>query len=161
MGLPPTEHISLSLDIPCRRHYPCRTHGTDSLVLFHQLRPSPDYRWVGSCIISFGACSAFAHVTTYRLAESPLRHATPEASAASLPPPLLRFLPGGAIQFPDGSFIALWTSALFTAHRKRWWKRCNLTKLGGLTVGLVGGARFANETGRNIYFWNCVSWPSC
>src|SRR5271169_6238725 len=31
MGLPPTEHISLSLDIPCRRHYPGRIDGTDSL----------------------------------------------------------------------------------------------------------------------------------
>jgi len=40
-------------------------------VLLHRLRPSPDYSWVGSCIISFVACSAFTHVTTYRLAKSP------------------------------------------------------------------------------------------
>src|ERR1019366_6725984 len=55
----------------CHRHYPGRTDGTDSLVRFHSRRPSPDYRWVGSCIISFEACSAFTRVTTCRLAESP------------------------------------------------------------------------------------------
>src|SRR5260370_41267892 len=38
-------------------------------------------------------------------ADSPsrlMRPFPPEASAASLPPPLLRLLPGGAIQFPAG-----------------------------------------------------------
>ena len=55
----------------CRRHYPGRFDGTDSLVPFHRRRPSPDYSWVGSCIISFEACSAFTHVTTCRLAKSP------------------------------------------------------------------------------------------
>ena len=40
-------------------------------VLLHRRRPSPDYSWVGSCIISFEACSAFTRVTTCRLAESP------------------------------------------------------------------------------------------
>src|ERR1017187_2975139 len=40
-------------------------------LLLHRLRPSPDYSWVGSCIISFEACSAFTRVTTCRLAKSP------------------------------------------------------------------------------------------
>src|SRR5713101_6575167 len=40
-------------------------------LLLHRLRPSPDYSWVGSCINSFEACSAFTHVTTCRLAKSP------------------------------------------------------------------------------------------
>ena len=40
-------------------------------LLFHRLRPSPDYSWVGSCITCFEACSAFTRVTTCRLAESP------------------------------------------------------------------------------------------
>src|ERR1039457_2889112 len=51
-------------------------------------------------------------------ADSPsrlMRPFPPEASAASLPPPLLRLLPGGAIQFPGGSFIPLWTSAFHGA----------------------------------------------
>ena len=51
--------------------YPGRTDGTDSLSTAPSTSPSPDYSWVGSCIISFVACSAFTHVTTYRLAKSP------------------------------------------------------------------------------------------
>jgi len=84
-------------------------------LLLHRLRPSPDYSWVSSCIISFVACSAFTHVTTYRLAKSPMRPSTPEAPAALLPPPPLRLLPGGAIQFPGG-FISRCGPAPFTAH---------------------------------------------
>src|ERR1035441_5519925 len=45
-------------------------------------------------------------------ADSPIRlmrPSTPEASAALLPPPPLRLLPGGAIQFPGGSFFPLWS----------------------------------------------------
>jgi hypothetical protein len=40
-----------------------------------------------------------------------MRPSTPEAPAALLPPPPLRLLPGGAIQFPGGPFIPLWSSA--------------------------------------------------
>ena len=53
----------------CRRQYPGKTNRIYSLVLFHQLRPSPCLWWVGSCIISFGACSTFTRVTTYMLTE--------------------------------------------------------------------------------------------
>src|SRR5215469_14211647 len=42
-------------------------------------------------------------VTTYKLTRSPSRPSTPEASAASLPSPPLRLLPGGANQFPGGT----------------------------------------------------------
>jgi hypothetical protein len=73
-----------------------------SLVRSHQLRPSLDYGLVGSCITRFGACSAFTHVTACTLARSPSRPSAPEASAVSLPPLLLRLLPGGANQFPGG-----------------------------------------------------------
>ena len=59
-------------------------------------------RRVGSCIAGFGACSAFTHVTACTLAKSPMRPSAPEASAVSLPPLLLRLLPGGANQFPGG-----------------------------------------------------------
>ena len=71
MGLPPTEHISLSLDIPCRRHYPGRSDGACSLVPLHHQRPSLCNSQVGSCNYFFGACSAFTHVTACTLAESP------------------------------------------------------------------------------------------
>jgi hypothetical protein len=40
-------------------------------LLLPRHRPSPGYGWVGSCITSFGACSAFTRVTTCRLTESP------------------------------------------------------------------------------------------
>src|SRR5271170_5791972 len=86
-----------------------------SLVPFHSLRPSPKPGRVGSCLSLFEACSAFTHVTACLLAESPMRPSTPKASAASLPPLLLRLLPGGANQFPGG-FTPAVDHRLFTAH---------------------------------------------
>jgi hypothetical protein len=56
-------------------------------------------------------------ITAYKLAKSPARPSTSEASAASLPPLLLRLLPGGANQFPGGTFPAV-DQRLFTAYRK-------------------------------------------
>ena len=88
---------------------------TDSLVLSHQRRPSLDYWRVGSCIPGFGACSAFTSITACMLAKSPMRPSTPKAPADSLPPPLLRLLPGGAIQFPGG-ICTHCGPAPFTAH---------------------------------------------
>jgi hypothetical protein len=61
------------------------------------------------------ACSAFTHVTACMLTESPMRPSTPKAPAASLPPPLLRLLPGGANQFPGG-FTSRCGPPPFTAH---------------------------------------------
>src|SRR6266571_7312347 len=55
----------------CRRHYPGRFNGACSLVYLHCQRPSLCNSQVGSCTCSFGACSAFAHVTACTLAESP------------------------------------------------------------------------------------------
>src|SRR3954452_11229295 len=75
-----------------------------SLVISHRLRPSLDSPRVGSCITRFEACTAFTLITACTLAKSPTRPSTPEASAASLPPLLLRLLPGGANQFPGGTF---------------------------------------------------------
>ena len=45
-----------------------------------------------------------------------MRPFPPEASAALLPPPLL---PGGAIQFPGGPFLPLWTSAFHGAQLRQ------------------------------------------
>jgi len=78
--LPVDPHCNHRWDFPCcvwstlpacRRQYPGRFDGTCSLVLFHQLRPSPKPGRVGSCITVFGACSAFTHVTACTLAKSP------------------------------------------------------------------------------------------
>jgi len=55
----------------CRRQYPGRSDGTCPLVRFHSLRPSHEPGRVGSCIVGFGACSAFTHVTACTLAKSP------------------------------------------------------------------------------------------
>jgi hypothetical protein len=66
---------------------------------------------VGSCIVGFEACSAFTHVTACMLTESPMRPSPPKASAASLPPLLLRLLPGGTNQLPGGLSLPLRTSA--------------------------------------------------
>jgi hypothetical protein len=38
----------------CRRHYPGRSDGTRSLVLFHQRRPAHKTRGEGSCVNRFG-----------------------------------------------------------------------------------------------------------
>src|SRR6266699_6750979 len=84
---------------------------------FHQRRPSPNTRWVGSCINRFEACSAFTHVTACMLAKSLTRPSTPEAPTASFPSPPLRLLPGGANQFPGGTFTRS-ELAPFTAHAK-------------------------------------------
>jgi hypothetical protein len=94
---------------------PGRSDGTSSLVLFHQRRPSLITREVGSCINRFEACSTFTHVTACMLAESPMRPSAPEAPTASFPSPPLRLLPGGANQFPGGTFTRS-EPAPFTAH---------------------------------------------
>src|SRR5271169_1551526 len=69
----------------------------------HRRRPSPSERRVGSCTTRFEACLAFTRVTACMLTKSPLRPSAPKASAASLPPPLLRLLPGGTNQLPGGT----------------------------------------------------------
>jgi hypothetical protein len=51
---------------------------------------------VGFRITLFEACSAFTHVTACILAKSPSVTLYTKASAASLPPRLLRLLPAGA-----------------------------------------------------------------
>jgi hypothetical protein len=57
-------------------------------------------------------CGLDVHKSSSGVAMRPF---PPEASAASLPPPLLRLLPGGAIQLPGGSYLPLWTSAFHGA----------------------------------------------
>ena len=119
--LPVDPHCDHRWDFPCGVSGPLCLHAvattpagpmeTCSLVHSHRLRPSPNRRRVGPCIVVFEACSAFTHVTACMLAESPMRPSTPKASAASLPPPLLRLLPGGTNQLPGGISLPLRTSA--------------------------------------------------
>jgi hypothetical protein len=103
----------------CRRHYPGRTDGTDSLIPFHQPRPSPDYRWVGSRIISFEACSAFTHVTTCRLTKSPyatLYTGGSDGFVASTAAPIAT---GWSDPVPGRVSHPAVDQRLFTAHRNR------------------------------------------
>ena len=118
-------HTAITAGTSRVAHGPLRLHAVAntpagrmefcSLVPFHSLRPSPKPGRVGSCITLFQACSAFTHVTACMLAKSPMRPSTPKASAASLPPPLLRLLPSGANQFSGGYTPAV-DHHLFTAH---------------------------------------------
>src|ERR1035437_786488 len=88
VGLPPTEHISLLLDIPCHRHYPGRSDEARPLVYLHRLRPSLCNSQVGSCNCFFGACSAFTHVMACTLAGSPSHPFSSELRPPPwLPPP--------------------------------------------------------------------------
>jgi hypothetical protein len=78
--LPVDPHCDHCWDFPCcvrsplpacRRQYPGRSDGICPLIRFHPLRPSLEPGRVGSCIVGFGACSAFTHVTACTLAKSP------------------------------------------------------------------------------------------
>jgi hypothetical protein len=55
----------------CCRHYPGRAERPNRSLLIPRRRPSPNFGWVGSCIMVFEACSAFTRVTACRLAKSP------------------------------------------------------------------------------------------
>src|SRR5438132_7525388 len=71
----------------------------------------PDCRAGRLLLGCFGACSVFT--ARYGLHDSPSRlkrPSTSEAPAASLPPLPLRLLPGGANQFPGGTFNPRGTS---------------------------------------------------
>ena len=48
--------------------------GACVALLPQQRRPSPKFRWVGSRVIFFEACSAFTRVTACILAKSPCDH---------------------------------------------------------------------------------------
>jgi len=101
----------------CRRHYPGRTDGTDSLVPFQRRRPSPHYSWVSSCIISFEACSAFTRVTTCRLAESPCATLYIGGSGDFVASTAAPIATGWSDPVP-GRFISRCGPAPFTAHCK-------------------------------------------
>src|ERR1017187_5090579 len=107
----------------CRRHYPGRFDGTDSLVPFHRRRPSPDYRWVGSCIISFEACSAFTRVTTCRLAESPYAPLSTGGFSGFVASTAAPIATGWSDPVPGRVFHPAVDQRLFTAHCNRPFER--------------------------------------
>src|ERR1019366_4524038 len=112
----------------CRRHYPGRSDGTDSLVLLHRLRPSPDYRWVGSCIISFEACSAFTRVTTCRLAESPNATLSTGGFSGFVASTAAPIATGRSDPVPRAGLSSRCAPAPFTAHCKHLFTASTATK---------------------------------
>ncbi len=60
----PTLHV-------CRRYYPGRSVGTDSLVLSHQRRPSRLHGGLAPALIVSRPAQRSLHVTAYMLAKSP------------------------------------------------------------------------------------------
>jgi hypothetical protein len=87
-------------------------------LLLHRLRPSPDYSWVGSCIISFVACSAFTHVTTYRLAKSPYATLYTGGSGGFVAATAAPIATGWSDPVPGRAFLPAVDQRLFTAHCK-------------------------------------------
>jgi hypothetical protein len=80
-------------------------------LLLHRLRPSPDYSWVSSCINSFEACSAFTHVTTYRLTKSPYATLYTGGFGGFVAFTAAPIATGWSDPVPGRVFPPLWTSA--------------------------------------------------
>src|SRR6059058_5234105 len=110
----------------CRRHYPGRIDRTDSLMtaLLHRLRPSPDYSWVGSCINSFEACSAFTRVTTCRLAKSPYATLYTGGSGGFVAATAAPIATGWSDPVPGRVYLPLWSSAFHGALKSPVYVNC-------------------------------------
>src|SRR5580700_10033717 len=96
----------------CRRHYPGRFNGACSLVALHCQRPS----LCNSLLQLFfrGLLSVHSRYGLHARGVA-MRPFPPKAPTVSLPPLPPRLLPGGANQFPGGSFTRC-SPAPFTAH---------------------------------------------
>jgi len=84
-------------------------------LLLHRLRPSPDNSWVGSCIISFVACSAFTRVTTCRLAKSPYATLSTGGSGGFVASTAAPIATGWSDPVPGRVYLPLWSSAFHGA----------------------------------------------
>src|SRR5260370_14670972 len=80
-------------------------------LLLHRRRPSPDYSWVGSCINSFVACSAFTHVTTCRLAKSPYATLYTGGSGGFVASTAAPIATGWSDPVPGRVYLPLWSTA--------------------------------------------------
>src|ERR1019366_2590116 len=83
--------------------------------MLHQRRPSPDNSWVGSCIISFVACSAFTRVTTCRLAKSPYATLYTGGSGGFVASTAAPIATGWSDPVPGRVYLPLWTNAFHGA----------------------------------------------
>ncbi len=91
----------------CRRQYPGRTDGI--VRPYAPIDCGLPRTYGGSAPALFFSRPAQRSLSLQpaRSPSRPKRPSTPEASAASLPPLLLRLLPGGANPFPGGTFPAV------------------------------------------------------
>src|ERR1039458_10325739 len=85
--------------------------------MLHQRRPSPDNSWVGSCIISFVACSAFTRVTTCRLAKSPYATLYTGGSDGFVAFTAAPIATGWSDPVPGRVYLPLWSSAFHGAPK--------------------------------------------
>jgi len=92
-------------------------------LLLPRRRPSPDNSWVSSCIISFVACSAFTHVTTYRLAESPNATLYTGGSDGFVTSTAAPIATGWSDPVPGRALLPLWTSAFSRRTAIAWLRR--------------------------------------
>jgi hypothetical protein len=83
-------------------------------------RPSPHNGQVGSCIISFEACSAFTRVTTCRLTESPYATLYTGGSGGFVASTAAPIAPGWSDPVPGRVFLLAVDRHLFTAHCNGW-----------------------------------------
>src|ERR1017187_2148612 len=88
-------------------------------LLFHRLRPSPDYSWVGSCLTCFEACSAFTRLTTCRLAESPYATLFTGGFSGFVASTAAPIATGRSDPVPGRVFPPAVDQRLFTAHCNR------------------------------------------
>ena len=95
----------------CCRHYPGRSERPNRSLLISRRRPSPNFRWVGSCIMVFEACSAFTRVTACRLAKSPCATLYIGGSGGFVASTTAPIATGWSDPVPGGSFFPAVTSA--------------------------------------------------
>ena len=99
----------------CRRHYPGRIDGTDSLITAPPTSAFPTLQLGRLLHYSFEACSAFTRVTTCRLAESPyatLYTGGSDGFVASTAAPIAT---GWSDPVPGRVYLPLWSSAFHGA----------------------------------------------
>src|SRR4029453_17136139 len=125
-----------------------------SLVLSHRLRPSPDYRRVGSCISCFGACSAFTRVTACRLAKSPKATLYTEGFSSFVTSTTAPIATGWSEPVPRVGLSPTVNQRLFTAHVESrcdavvWRRPICLPALSSAGVSLAHHAPFSHPAHR-------------
>ena len=122
----------------CCRHYPGRSERLNRSLLIPRRRPSPNFGWVGSCIMVFGACSAFTRVTACRLAESPYATLYTGGSDGFVTSTAAPIAAGWSDPVPGRVYLPLWTSAFSRRTEKSpFHSKCLLADLWSASLYLL------------------------